>query len=116
MGISSARGGTEAGSNSPDRPENVEIDQVQWRQVPTVRVPYVLHKDKFVDRRTVTYRQVHTDSKRPESRGSPHVQFFIRKKFLNFDAGANDTKRHRNLWKFTERIVYVPVVQREQIQ
>ena len=29
-----------------------------------------LHKDKFVNWRIVTYDQVHTDSKRPESRGS----------------------------------------------
>ena len=38
------------------------------------------------------------------------------KKFLKFDAGANDTKRHGKLWKLTERIVDVPVVQREQVQ
>ena len=30
--------------------------------------------------------------------------------------GANDTKRHGKLWKLTERIVDVPVVQKEQIQ
>ena len=65
MGIASARGGTEAGSNSPTVQKNVETDQVQLR-----RVPHVLHKDKFVNQRIVTCRQVRTDSKRPESRGS----------------------------------------------
>ena len=49
--------------------KNVEIHQVQWRQVPTAGVPHVLHKDMFVNQRIVTYRQVHTDSNRPESRG-----------------------------------------------
>ena len=38
------------------------------------------------------------------------------KKYLKIDAGANDTKRHGHLSKFTERIVDVPVVQREQVQ
>ena len=35
------------------------------------------------------------------------------KKFPKFDAGANDAKDTEN-WKFTERKVDVPVVQREQ--
>ena len=35
-----------------------------------MRVPHVLHKDKFVKQRIVAYRQVNTDSNRPESRGS----------------------------------------------
>ena len=50
--------------------KNVDIHQVQQRQVPTVRVPRVLHKEKFVNQPTVTYRQVHTETNRPESRGS----------------------------------------------
>ena len=44
------------------------------------------------------------------------ISLIVWKKYLKFDAGANDTKRHGNLWKFTERIVDVPVVQREQVQ
>ena len=47
-----------------------EIHQLHWRQVPTVRVPLVLQNDKSVKQQIVTYRQVHTDSNRPESRGS----------------------------------------------
>ena len=56
--------------------KNVEIQQVQLRQVPTVRVPHVLHKDMFVNQRIVAYRQVHTDSNRQKAEEAPHVQFF----------------------------------------
>ena len=68
MGISIARGRTEAGTNSPKRPEKRGDSSSAVEAA--VRVPLVLHKDKFVNQRIVTYRQVHTDSNRPESRGS----------------------------------------------
>ena len=71
MGNSIARGGTEAGDPTVQSVlKIVEIHQVQWTQVPTMRGPHVLHKDMFVNRRIVTYLQVHTDSNLPESRGS----------------------------------------------
>ena len=75
--------------------QNVEIHQVQWRQVPTVRVPHMLHKDKFVNRRIVTYRQVHTDSKTSRKQRKRHMfsSLIVWKKFLKFDAGTNDTKK-----------------------
>ena len=96
----------------------MEIHHVQWRQVPTVRYPHVLHTDKFVNRRIVTYRQVHTDSTPSRKQRMRHMfsSLIVWKNYLNFDAGANDTKRHGHLWKFTERKVDVPVVQREQVQ
>ena len=79
MSSSIARGGTEAGSNGP------KIHQVQQRQVPTVRVPHVLHKDKFVNQRIVTYRQVHTDLKPSRKQRKRHI----------FD----QVERHGKLWK-----------------
>ena len=57
--------------------------------MPTVRVPHVLHKDTFVNQRVVTYRQVHTSSNRPESRGSATCSVL-------FDAGPNDAKGTEN--------------------
>ena len=58
--------------------KSVEIHQVQWRQVPTVRVPHVLHEDKFVDRRIVTYSPSPHRLKPSvqKSEEAPHVQFF----------------------------------------
>ena len=85
--------------------KSVEIRQVQWRQVPTVRVSHVLHKDKFVNQRIVTYRQDHTDSNRPESRGSATS--------LIEWMQVPTTQKAR---KTVERTVNVPVVQKEQIK
>ena len=50
--------------------KNVEIHQVQLRQLPTVRVPHVLHKDRFVNQRITPTQTVQ------KAEEAPHVQFF----------------------------------------
>ena len=56
MGISIARGGTEAGSNSIKRPEKRGDTSSAVKGKYRRRVPHVLHKDKFVNQRIVTLK------------------------------------------------------------
>ena len=60
--------------------KSVEIHQVQQRQVPTAWVPHVLHRDKFVNQRIVTYRLKPSRKQRKH-----HICDRV-------DAGANDAK------------------------
>ena len=69
--------------------KSVEIHQVQQRQVPTVWVPHVLHRDKFVNQRIVTYRL------KPSRRQRKHHICD------RVDAGANDAESDGKLWKCT---------------
>ena len=115
MGMSIARGGTEAGSNSPRRPErrgdsssaveasahgagSARAAQRQARYPANCDAPPSPHRLK---------------TSRKQRKRHMFSSLIEWTKFLKFDAGANDAKGTEN-WKFTERKVHVPVVQREQ--
>ena len=112
MGISIASGDTEAGSSGPNRPEKpwrlskcssstkvVDISVNVQRQVPTGQPP---SSRQFEPRRQ--QRKSHMFHSLTEWRKS-----------LSW-CRCQQRKRHRKLWKFTERTGDVPVVQEEQVQ